>query len=231
MTQKGCYLPYGLYGGRDLLDYKIGPHDKVLDIGAGSHPFRYATHILDVPDASFDSQRYHRPLRLLEGQTLIPGTTDRLAEFEDKEFDFIYASHCLEHVDDLPWVLEQISRVGKRGFVAVPHYFFDFFAVTSESGHRWFCWYKDDTLHIMPRQKTDFYDRFGKIWCDTEWDLHNRVFMAYWEGHNVLGMRWLWEIRFFWEDRIDYVVDDSFFPQIKIWRELIREFQAQGGQI
>ncbi|RKY62792.1 MAG: hypothetical protein DRP95_00675 [Candidatus Latescibacterota bacterium] len=28
-----------------------------------------------------------------------------MAEFEDKEFDFIYASHCLEHVDDLPWIL------------------------------------------------------------------------------------------------------------------------------
>lgn len=45
--------------------------------------------------------------------------------FRDNEFDEVYTSHVLEHLDDLPKVLSELSRICKKGakiIIRVPHF-------------------------------------------------------------------------------------------------------------
>ena len=46
--------------------------------------------------------------------------TEKKLPFKDKEFDFVIASHVAEHVEDISYFLNELSRVGKKGYIEVP---------------------------------------------------------------------------------------------------------------
>ena len=223
MDTSKCYKTSGNYAGRRFLDYNLKVNDKVLDIGGGPKPFVFATHILDSTDTAFDQQRYDLGVGRLPHQTLIDGTTDRLVEFEDNEFDFIYCCHVLEHVDNLPEAIDEISRVGKRGFISVPHYSYDAWSANLDSGHKWLCDYdfKRDVLLIRKRGITDYVDYAPEVWKDVMSSGRNPHWVDIWEGHRCAGLRMFWEIRFFWEDQIVYEVDETIAPQLKLYNEMM----------
>lgn len=52
------------------------------------------------------------------------------------------------------------------------------------------------------------------------WDPKNVEYMMLWESDKNIGIRWLWEIRFFWTEKIEFKIDETIFPQLKIFREL-----------
>jgi hypothetical protein len=231
MTTKNCFRIDGAYAGRDNLGYGIKKGDKVLDIGGGARSFIHATHILDSTNTEFEAQRYNNQIELESGQILIDGTTDDLMQFKDNEFDFIYTSHTLEHVIDLPHVLEEISRVGKRGFVAVPHYLYDFWSVDLSSGHKWFCDYSRGFFLIRERLPNDFVPYASREWENIMrgegWDKPG-IWRTLWDGSFCVGIRPFWEIRFFWYDCIDYKVDDTMFYQLDLFREMVAQANKQG---
>lgn len=77
-----------------------------IDIGAGDDP-------LQVPDA----QVYAYDMQQGDAQTLM----DRSNEM----YDFVYSSHCLEHMRNVEFALFNWTRVLKHGgylFIAVPDY-------------------------------------------------------------------------------------------------------------
>ncbi len=226
LSSKNCFKADGEYAGRDILDYGIKKGDKVLDIGGGVKPFLHATHVLDSTAPEFVVQRYGAELKLSSDQVFIDGTTSDLVDFENNEFDFIYTSHTLEHIVDLPQVLKEISRVGKRGFITVPHYLYDFWSVPSKSGHVWFCDYRDDVFLLRERLPDDFVDDIAKKWetvmWGEDWD-KTKSWRRCWEGHYRIGTRPFWEIRFFWENWIDYKVDDTMFYQLDLFREMVKQ--------
>ena len=43
--------------------------------------------------------------------------TEKKLPFKDKEFDFVIASHVAEHVDDISYFLNELSRVEKKGYI------------------------------------------------------------------------------------------------------------------
>ena len=230
-NSNGCFGSGSNYSCILHLAYGIKKGDKVLDIGGGSKPFPYATHILDKQDEKYNNQRYGRDLQLLKGQILISGTTDKLKEFKDNEWNFIYCSHILEHIDNLPEVLKEISRVGKRGFVAIPHYIGDFFAVNSAQGHKWFSDYKNEILYIKKREPLDFHNEFAGYWKNFIWNKGQERPRDIWEGHNgEFGLRFLWEIRFFWKNRIDFQEENwmnTFFKNIEYYRAYQKHMEKQ----
>jgi SAM-dependent methyltransferase len=226
LVTENCFRIDGTYAGRNNLDYGIKEGDKVLDIGGGIKAFKYATHILDSTDEEFIAQRYKAEMKIDPNKILIDGTTDNLVNFEDNEFDFIYTSHTLEHVPNLPQALEEISRVGKRGFVAVPHCLYDFWGTDSGSGHEWFCDCRDNILLIRKRMPHDFIDFVAKAWGEVmwgeDWDKTDH-WRRCWEGHACIGVRPFWEIRFFWYDYINYKIDDTMFYQLDVFRGMIEQ--------
>ncbi len=94
---------------------KIGPNDLVLDVGSGHNPNPRSDVLCDryIED---DTERggaiqVDRPLIVADAHNL---------PFKDKAFDYVIASHIIEHMDDPVRFCQELTRVSKRGFIASP---------------------------------------------------------------------------------------------------------------
>ena len=93
----------------------VSPKDLVLEVGSGGNPYFRSNVLLD---AYLDTrQRHHAPL-ISDRKTVI-GLVENLP-FKDKSFDFIIASHVLEHSSEPEKFLTELQRVGKAGYIEVP---------------------------------------------------------------------------------------------------------------
>lgn len=101
----------------DYVNFNIQPGDAVLDIGSGAHPFKYGTVQLDL----YHEDNFHRggtPLAR-DARLNINGNVENMP-FTDKQFDFAYCSHVLEHVSNPAKACREIMRVAKRGYIETP---------------------------------------------------------------------------------------------------------------
>ena len=98
------------------------PDWKVLDLGCGADGIRLANVYADYEDRkeNYPDDRFV--------QTEACNTP-----FEDKEFDFVFAIHLLEHIDNPSDICSELMRIGKRGYIEVPTPFFDNFVL----GNSW----------------------------------------------------------------------------------------------
>ena len=127
---------YNLYQSR-FYDFDIKPTDKVLDIGSGNVPFQYATHLADISLADDEVGRAGDPFKYIEGKSVHECDIENLP-FEDKEFDFVYCSHVLEHVQKPEKACSELIRIAKRGYIETPKYEKDLWLNTADiSRHIW----------------------------------------------------------------------------------------------
>ena len=70
---------------------------RILDIGCGYRANKYASVIADVLDLS-DFYKEKKFIRI----------KDKKLPFKDKEFDFVIASHVIEHVEDFEFFLKEL---------------------------------------------------------------------------------------------------------------------------
>jgi radical SAM superfamily enzyme YgiQ (UPF0313 family)/ubiquinone/menaquinone biosynthesis C-methylase UbiE len=127
---------YHLYQAR-YFDFGIRPSDRVLDIGSGNLPFPYATHLADFSLSDGNVGRAGEAFKLIEGKAVYECDIEDLP-FSDKEFDFVYCSHVLEHVNDPQKACSELMRVAKRGYIETPTRGKDLWLNTAEiSNHKW----------------------------------------------------------------------------------------------
>ena len=72
---------------------------RVLDIGSGHNPFHGATHLLEI-DLQEGRERGGQQVHVPESATLTVGDISALP-YRTGSFDYVYASHILEHVDPI----------------------------------------------------------------------------------------------------------------------------------
>ncbi len=207
----------GAYAGLYNIDFKIRVGDKVLDVGSGNNPYPLATHLIDMPDTQ--KQRHNADLVVGDKELIEGDVCSVLQNFPDNHFDFCYSSHTFEHIKDLPRALDLISAKCKRGFYALPGSDFEFFTAENHFGHVNLCRQIGDVLHTAKRPPNTVIDKFGKIYGRIVQQSHgvNGGFHDMWENE----FRFIWEIRHYWEDRIQYKVyekPEELFPQIKYFR-------------
>lgn len=109
---------YHLYQARQF-DFGIGPNDLVLDMGSGHIPFPLATHLADI---SLDDHHYGRagvPFKRVKGKPVYECDIES-TPFDDKQFDFVYCSHVLEHARDPERACRELVRIAKRGYIETP---------------------------------------------------------------------------------------------------------------
>lgn len=98
----------------------VSSSELVLDVGSGGNPYPRANVLLDAYEDSHE--RYHASL--ICDRPLVLGRAEKMP-FRDKVFDFVIASHVLEHMPDPASFIRELMRVGKAGYIETPHAFFE----------------------------------------------------------------------------------------------------------
>jgi SAM-dependent methyltransferase len=83
------------------MDQPLNDHQAVLDVGAGG--YRRAPHVKTMDIREMDHTD------VVHNANMIPWP------FEDNSFDYVILSNVLEHVNDIPAVLDEIRRISKSG--------------------------------------------------------------------------------------------------------------------
>jgi ubiquinone/menaquinone biosynthesis C-methylase UbiE len=108
----------------------IDPSWKVLDIGPGTLPLvGPRVWYLDYDETMLDDLPEERCICANLNQLPLP--------IRDQEFDFVYCSHVMEHVEDPVAFAAELTRIGRRGVVVTPHAFKDSMFQFEDHTHRW----------------------------------------------------------------------------------------------
>lgn len=87
----------------------------VLEVGSGGNPYFRANVLLDAYEDT--RERHFAPL--VADRPTVLGLVENLP-FKDASFDFVIASHVLEHSANPEKVLQELMRVSKAGYIEVP---------------------------------------------------------------------------------------------------------------
>ncbi|KHK02927.1 glycosyltransferase family protein [Desulfovibrio sp. TomC] len=127
---------YTLYQSR-FFDFAIAPGDTVLDIGSGHMPFPLSTHLADISLTDGQVGRAGAAFRHVDGKPAYEVRVENTG-FADKQFDFVYCSHVLEHVSDPTAACRELMRIAKRGYIETPTKGKDTLMGSARvSNHRW----------------------------------------------------------------------------------------------
>lgn len=169
----------------------IKPNDLVLEIGGGNRPFDRSNILCD----KFIDNNYQRADEkniVIDDRPFV--VADGLAlPFKNKSFDYVIASHVLEHVDDPDLFVKELMRVSKAGYIETP----------SELGekifgwpyHKWLVRIEDDTLVIRPKtNENPFNNYFHNIFKADPFfaefiDSHRKDFYVQYEWKDVIKLK------------------------------------------
>ena len=118
---------------------------KVLDIGCGYTANKFATTICDVQDLShfYKDKNFVK----LDGKKL---------PFEDNHFDFVIASHVLEHVEDFKFFIKELERVSNKGYIELPTKLEDNLVFENKKDHLWHMDFNDVDSKLIISDKLQF---------------------------------------------------------------------------
>ena len=155
----------------NLLDQN--PEWKVLDIGCGYTAHKNATVICDIQDLSnfYQDKNFVK----LDGKIL---------PFKDNEFDFVIASHVIEHVKDVNTFIKELSRVSSKGYIELPTILEDNLVFENKKDHIWHMEFDDIENKLNISEKVQYLEpvitvstskKFSKIFRQS------LVLELYWE--------------------------------------------------
>ena len=122
---------------------------KILDIGCGYSANKNATIVADVKDLSNHYKDKHF-VQIL----------DKKLPFKDKEFDYVIASHVIEHVDDFEFFIKELERISARGYIELPTRLGDNLVFENKSDHIWWFVFDDSKNQIVASKKNQLLDPF-----------------------------------------------------------------------
>jgi SAM-dependent methyltransferase len=92
----------------------------VLEVGSGGNPYPRSNVLLDA----YESTRERHWVPLTSDRPTVLGFVENLP-FKDKSFDYVIASHVLEHSGDPEKFISELQRVAKAGYIEVPDAFLE----------------------------------------------------------------------------------------------------------
>lgn len=118
---------------------------KILDIGCNLDAIEYAQTVSDVTD--FSKFYKHKSFVLIDSKDL---------PFKDNQFDFVYSSHVIEHVEDVSYFMKEIQRISNQGYIELPSMLEDNIVLSDNSAkdHKWFFQFNDvDKVLLIEKKK------------------------------------------------------------------------------
>ena len=120
---------------------------NILDIGCGYNANKFAKVICDVQDLSnhYQGKKF---IRLIE----------KKLPFEDKEFDFVIASHVMEHVEDVDFFIKELERVSIKGYIELPTMLEDNLVFENKKDHLWHMDFDDVENKLLISKKVQYFE-------------------------------------------------------------------------
>lgn len=193
---KGLTFVYSVisYFERKVFVKNIKKEDLVLDVGSGDKPFWRADVLVDkyLKD---NQQRYSGSMFYDKRKIFVKADVENLP-FKDKVFDFVFCAHLLEHVKNPDKAIQELTRVGKKGYIEIPSAIGELFSPFPP--HLWYCSYENKILTFRQKEKEDNFFRdsiagFGKF-------IFNNNAFQYLLAKNFNKIL----ICLYWEDNLDY---------------------------
>ena len=177
---------------------------NILDIGCGYGANKHANVICDVQDLSkhYPNKKF---VRLFE----------KKLPFKDKEFDFVIASHVMEHVEDVEYFIRELERVSKKGYIELPTKLEDNLVFENKKDHFWHMDFDDVDLKLLISKKIQYFEPILSV---SSMKNLNKIF------------RKSFVLELFWEKNIDYVFSDYIlekFEKISVLNLLKKYFSKR----
>ena len=118
---------------------------KVLDIGCGYTAHNSASVICDVQDLS----NFYKEKNFIR-------LNEKILPFKDKEFDFVIASHVLEHVDDVNFFIKELERISAKGYIELPTILEDNLVFENKKDHLWHMEFDDNQNELQISKKVQY---------------------------------------------------------------------------
>ena len=156
---------------------------NVLDIGCGYSAHKKANVICDIQDLS-DNYKEKKFIRL--NSNILP--------FKDKEFDFVIASHVIEHVKDVRTFVKELERVSVKGYIELPTMLEDNLVFENRNDHLWHMEFNDITNQLNISKKIQFLEPILTV-------SSAKKLLKYFRQSLVLEL--------YWEDTIEFKIIDK----------------------
>ena len=167
---------------------------KILDIGCGYRANQYATVIADILDLKnfYKNKKFVK----LEKNKSLP--------FKDNEFDFVVASHVIEHVDDFEFFIKELERISNKGYIELPSRLADNIVFENKTDHVWWFIFDDINNQLLVSKKNQILDPFITVSTGKKLEEIFRESLI---------------LELLWEKEINYKIDNSIksenFEKIK----------------
>ena len=99
--------------------FGIRKDEFVLDVGSGDNPCFRADIICDRYPVDSSQRSGQMKVQIYPHQKMVIGNIQSLP-FKDKSFDFVICRHLLEHLENPGRSMEELMRVGRRGYIETP---------------------------------------------------------------------------------------------------------------
>ena len=121
------------------------PNWKILDIGCGYSAHEKANVICDVQDLSM----FYKDKKFIK-------LDGKILPFKDKEFDFVIASHVVEHVEDVNFFLKELERVSLKGYIELPTSLEDNLVFENKNDHLWHMNFDDIDQKLLVTKRIQY---------------------------------------------------------------------------
>ena len=174
---------------------------NVLDIGCGYSANEYANTICDIQDLS----EFYKDKKFVQ-------LKNNQLPFENNQFDFVIASHVMEHVQDLSLFISELERISKKGYIEVPSKLEDNLVFENKKEHLWHMEFDDVNQKLNISKKIQYLEPFLTV-------SSSKKFSKIFRQSLILEL--------YWENKIDIEYDDKLQNEnnIKIsFISLIRKY-------
>ena len=158
------------------------PNWKILDIGCGYRPHKYASVIADTKN--FTNLYKTKKFVKISGKNL---------PFKDKEFDFVIASHVIEHVEDFQFFIKELERITSKGYIELPSRLGDNLVFENKNDHIWWFYYDDISNELIASERNQLINPFITV-----------SMAKLLEGIFKESLT----IELAWEEKIEYIIDN-----------------------
>ncbi len=156
---------------------------NILDIGCGYRANKNATEVADIKDFS----KLYKEKKFTQ-------IKEKKLPFKDKEFDFVIASHVIEHVEDFEFFIKELERISSKGYIELPSKLEDNLVFENKKDHLWWFNYDDTKNMLVASKKKQLIDPFITV------SMAKKLGEVFRESL---------VIELIWEDKIEYEVKEN----------------------